>query len=228
MGVYLFCIAPEGHRPPQGCLGLDDRPVHALDAPRLSLWVCDAPARPEPTLERIKRHNRVVEAAADETVTPVPVRFGQWMDSPEALARSVLERREHYLQALARFAGALEFGVRVLRPDPAPALDAAPATGPAGAGRAYLERRARAFSALQAGHEDPEVAAALEAHLDGFVLETRRDLSRATAHSVLAIAHLVRRHEISVYRSGLDEFRHRRPDLRFLVSGPWPPYSFVV
>ena len=39
-------------------------------------------------------------------------------------------------------------------------------------------------------------------------------------------AHLVERGSITQYRDQLGEARKLRPELHFLVSGPWPPYSF--
>jgi hypothetical protein len=44
---------------------------------------------------------------------------------------------------------------------------------------------------------------------------------------VLAAAHLVERGRLPAYRKGLGAARTERPDLHFLISGPWPPYSFA-
>ncbi len=45
-------------------------------------------------------------------------------------------------------------------------------------------------------------------------------------HGLVSVAHLVERGAEREYRVALEVLRHERPDLRFLVTGPWPPYSF--
>jgi hypothetical protein len=37
----------------------------------------------------------------------------------------------------------------------------------------------------------------------------------------------VERGAVEAYRLRLKEARSERPELKFLVSGPWPPYSFA-
>ena len=47
-----------------------------------------------------------------------------------------------------------------------------------------------------------------------------------TEKLIIAAAHLVDRDAIAKYRDQLAEARKLREELHFLVSGPWPPYSF--
>jgi len=44
---------------------------------------------------------------------------------------------------------------------------------------------------------------------------------------VVAAAHLVERDKIPQYKERLAAARKNRPELHFLFSGPWPPYSFA-
>jgi hypothetical protein len=50
---------------------------------------------------------------------------------------------------------------------------------------------------------------------------------RPTEKLVLAVAHLVERAKVKKYRENMAEACQSRPDLHFLLSGPWPPYSFA-
>jgi hypothetical protein len=50
---------------------------------------------------------------------------------------------------------------------------------------------------------------------------------RPTERLVLAAAHLIERDKITQYRQKAAETCQNRPDLHFLLSGPWPPYSFA-
>jgi hypothetical protein len=47
-----------------------------------------------------------------------------------------------------------------------------------------------------------------------------------TEKLIVAAAHLVSREAVREYRDRLAVARKTRPELHFLVSGPWPPYTF--
>jgi hypothetical protein len=49
-----------------------------------------------------------------------------------------------------------------------------------------------------------------------------------TRHGLATIAYLVRRADFADYRDRVARAREALPALRFLASGPWPPYSFVT
>ncbi|HEY3579908.1 MAG TPA: GvpL/GvpF family gas vesicle protein, partial [Pyrinomonadaceae bacterium] len=48
-----------------------------------------------------------------------------------------------------------------------------------------------------------------------------------TEKMLVAAAHLVERARVDEFRTRVTETRHQRPDLHFLLSGPWAPYSFA-
>ena len=50
----------------------------------------------------------------------------------------------------------------------------------------------------------------------------------STARLALRGACLLDPSQVPAFREGFDAIRRIRPDLRFLLSGPWPPYSFVT
>lgn len=233
MGLHLYCIVPAGHRPPAGLLGLDDAPVGSADASSCGVWTSRAERRPEPRLERLRRHDRVVRAALREEGTALPVRFGQWFPSEEALRTRVEERAERYRKELGDVRGCLEFGVRVLlatgggeegRREPPGEKPAPPG---AGRGRAYLEELARRRAAgREASRRAEAVATELEAHLGPLVRRHRVERLPGD-EGLLGVAHLVPREEVPRYRRALEAFGRDRPELRLRPHGPWPPYSFV-
>jgi len=51
--------------------------------------------------------------------------------------------------------------------------------------------------------------------------------TNATDKLILVAAHLVERAVVEQYRARVKTAREERPELHFLVSGPWPPYSFA-
>ncbi len=226
MGLYLYCLLPEGSPPPPTLRGVEDAPVEVRDAGPLVCWLSTLAAAPEATLDRIRRHDAVVEAALAAGVTPLPLRWGQWASSEEALATTLRERQEAYLKTLEMVAGAVEFGVRILDPVRAPASPPV-ATG-ASTGTAYMRTLlAQAASRRAVDARGQEIASKIRAVLGAIIRQERID-ALPSRHGVVSVAHLVTRREEEAYRAGVERVRRERPELRFLVTGPWPPYSFVA
>lgn len=226
-GAYLYCIAPAGVVPPSGLAGLEDAPVRVASFGTFTAWYSELDARPEPSIERIRRHNQVVEAALTEEATPVPARFGQWFTAPAALEEKLREGAAVHEESLRRVAGAVEFGLRVAEVEAPPA--SAPAAVPeATTGRAYLEALAvRAAAGRSRDARGREIAARIASVL-GPVVRQERIESAQSRHEVVRLAHLVARRDVESYRAGVAAARRRHPELRFLLSGPWPPYSFAA
>lgn len=219
MGLYLYCVVGRSH-PDPAVKGVDGAPVRALDIAGLRTWVSPLPAPLSASLDRVREHNAVVEAAMTHA-TPLPMRYGQFFESEAEMQDVLEERRDGLAQSLERVRDAVELGVRVLapeRPEPEPPDRTT--------GRAYLEGLARREETLdRSRRRGARVAAELRAFLGPLV---RAQVVRpGGASGLIAISHLVARHDTGAYRDQLHTFTDRYPDLRFVVSGPWPPYGFA-
>lgn len=226
MGIYGYCVLPAGHVPAAGTVGIAGTPVRVWRVAGLAVWVSDM-ARPEATIEHVRAHNAVIESGVTDTVTPVPLRFGQWAEEAAAFEAVVLERSGWYQERLRAFAGAMEFGLRIVRPDAA-----APAqvvrVPPAESGTAYMEAlRARTVTARRQREEGERIRARVVEVMQGIVREERAD-DATTPHGVVTISHLVAREHFEEYRGAVQTLRGRLADLRFLLSGPWVPYTFAT
>jgi hypothetical protein len=226
-GLYLYCVAPAGHDPPAALDGLDDAQVTALEHDGLTVWMSALGRPPEASVEGVRRHHAVVDAAISETVTPVPFRFGQWAATEAAVRASIAPKADAWLRSLEAWAGALEFGVRVLDPArdrPARTVHAAAMSS----GREYLEALARVRTEERDGvRHAEEVAALVRGRVGGLTIaDTVAPL--ATAHGIASIAHLVRRGSFAEYHERMAAVRAEQSGLRFVLSGPWPPYSFAA
>lgn len=222
-GLYLYCVAPAGHTPPPGLRGVDDAAVAATADGDLALWTSRLPRAPAASIEAIQRHNAVVQACMNETITPVPLRFGQFVAEAELPVR-VARHRTAWRASLAEFAGCSEYGLRVLEPERSPAARDVRKT--AASGRAYLEAVARSSGLDRERRARAEaLAAALRARLGDHIVRDRVE-PLPSAHGLASIAHLVRNSDVDVYGTAIEAVRADMPSLRFLSSGPWPPYSF--
>ncbi len=222
-GLYLYCLVPPECRP-AGVRGIADETVVALDLhARVWAWAGPQERAPEVSVAAAERHNGVSLAALAAGVTPIPLRFGQWI-ADAAAARDALADAERLAAALDRVAGAAEYGVRVL--DEA-ALREVPRERPT-TGRAHLESlAARRRSAGAVRERSAPLLSALREAVGGLVREERAREDVRGVRTVLEVAHLVPREAETEYMSGVGALRRRFPALRFLFTGPWPPYSFA-
>jgi hypothetical protein len=225
-GHYLYCVVPAGHAPPAGLDGVDGSAVELVPAADLGLWASRLPRPPAPSMDAIRRHNVVIETAMTADVTPVPLRFGQFLGSHAAVLERTAERAPEWRRQLAAFAGHEEHGVRVVDPALTPAARDVRAAD--GSGRAYLEALARAAGDDRAREARARaIADDLRNRLGGLIAQQRVE-PLPSAHGLASIAHLVRHGAADAYRAGLEEATAAYPALRFLTSGPWPPYSFAA
>jgi hypothetical protein len=225
VGVYAYCAVPRRHAPPEDLRGIEDARVELLELPELGLWVSKLD-RPEVTPETVQAHNRVVEVAVTEEVTPVPLRFGQWLDDAARLTESIHPRVAQYLEWLDHFAGCLEFGLRIL--DPTPRAEAQDVRREATTGTEYMQSLRESSNLAERQRAEAEAVAATVRELLRDVVRDERVEPGQTTHAVVTMSHLVARENFDEYRDRARQVRALFPGLRLLLSGPWPPYSFVV
>jgi hypothetical protein len=246
-GYYLYGIAA-GEPQLDDVRGVDGTsPVFAIEEQGLAAVVSEVPLsefgdgvlqqklEELPWLEeKVRAHEQVLERTAEQTAV-LPLRFGTIYRSADPVRDLLAERHEKLASALEQLRGKREWGVKcVVDRDRlltavqsavpgASELAADVESKPAGSAffaRKRLEQRldeeARGLAARLAAAAHERLAAVA----DGAV----RD-----AGALLKGAYLVD-------RAGEDEFRrvltqtgaeYDRYGLRFELTGPWPPYSFV-
>ncbi len=237
-GIYAYVVLPSDVEPPPGLDGHGGEPVRRRELDRIWVWYSVASSCPSPVLESIRLHNAVAEAAMQEGVTPLPLRFGQWFAGEEEFARAMEEKASSYRRLLKEVAGCVEFGLRVIEPgdeQPTAVADVSqnesreePQSGASSApGTAHLRALARSRrSEGEAREHAHEVADGIGEPFSDVVRRQRIEpLPRGGG--LVSIAQLVPRTAIAEYHDRVRDVRRSSRTLRFVVSGPWPPYSFV-
>jgi hypothetical protein len=221
VGLLLVCILPEGQFP--GMDVANSRTLIGHPLAGLTLWVRPTPHPPTASLEEIRAHHRIVADAWESRPAVLPARFGQWFATLEELTAALAPGLEGHAQALERVAGAGEFSVRILDPEAiAKGTPATPASGTEYLRAAAARERERA----EAGRRGGGIAGELREALGPLVLGERVD--GVPEPPGLAVAtHLVRRSEERAYGTAVDRFAAEHRALRFVRTGPWPPWSFT-
>jgi hypothetical protein len=182
------------------------------------------------TVEAVLHHEAVVEAMRQYGRT-LPVRFGTVFREATAVAAALMERYETLAADLDRLGDKVELSLTALWAAPASENGGTPEeTSRAGksAGAQYLYARA---AQLRRDETLKERARAVAEELDRAlgevaVLEQRVTLA-PTPRVAIRTTYLLDSAEVDAFQVAFEGVRRSRDDVRVLLTGPWPPYSFV-
>ena len=233
MTTHLYCILPgeNSDMPPLDLSGVRGERVRTLPVQDMVAWVSDVEREPPVSVEDVRAHDGVVEAALQTGATPVPARFGQRFASDEACGAALASRATALQEVVFAVQGCVEMTLvltpstrRMLR-DLQPVLpELIEGSGP-GPGKAYLHMlRAREAAT-------GTVRRAMDA-LAGRLIEATRSLVRETkTHDqgprlpLQTLSQLIARPRVEDYQRAVSAVEPGR-EFRFLVIGPRAPYSF--
>jgi Gas vesicle synthesis protein GvpL/GvpF len=188
----------------------------------------------EPSAEHVLHHETVVEAVC-QAGAALPVRFGTVLANADAVTAALVERQSILTADLARLGDKVEMGLTVLwepplvqeEPVQEGPSDSEP-IDPRGPGARYLQARLRRrHSEAAIRSKAKELARNLDEALGPETLD-RRWTILPTPRMAARAAYLLDPSQVRRFRETFDETRRVHPELRFLLSGPWPPYSFVT
>jgi hypothetical protein len=227
MKLYAYCLTQGldtlDHAPP----GISDAKVSLLKHEELGVLVSNS----ETDVVSVTRDNALAHAAVVRSVldrtTPLPFRFGTVVE--EQQLKSYLTARKSALQTqLEHVRGCVEMNVKIIQQvqndEPLPQEHRLVSEGP---GTAFLaEKRREIIGDERKAEHAAELSTLVRKALEGLIKDERITL-RPSERLAFAAAHLVERSTVQTYREKMSEALKQRPELHFLVSGPWPPYSFA-
>ena len=223
MKLYVYCLAENIDALKAPAVGISGVPVELLKLQDFSLLVSRFAGESSlVTRENVLTHDTVVRSVLHET-TPLPFRFGSVVT--EQQLDSYLNTHRADLKAkLAQVRGCVEMSVKIIwNTDQSDFKESADAEGP---GTRFLEEKRRELRGGERRSEEAkQVAAWLKDQIGTYVKQEEVSLC-PTEKLIVAAAHLVAREQLTEYRDRLADARKTRPELHFLVSGPWPPYTF--
>ena len=148
MTTHLYCVLPQEEHAslPPGLSGLAGAAVRALPVDGMVAWVSDIERGVPVSVDGVRAHDAVVEAALETGSTPVPARFGQRFDNDDACVAAIVSRAASVESLLDDLQGHVEMTLIVTPTTRRMINDLEPVmpemaemdTGMPGAGRAYL------------------------------------------------------------------------------------------
>ena len=225
MKLYVYCLAEGMDVLEQTTLGISGAPVRVLKSENLSVLVSDLNEDSVPvTRDNALAHAAVVRSILDYA-TSLPFRFGTIV-TEQQLQNYLSAHKPALENKLASVRGCVEMSVKIIWKNSAEkqpeTYDKAQATG-----TSFLAAKRRQITGdEQRAAEATEISRWLHENLSGLIRDEQVTI-RPTERLVLAAAHLIEREKIAQYRREVAETCRNRPELHFLLSGPWPPYSFA-
>jgi hypothetical protein len=232
MKLYGYCVT-SGAIDLTDTRGLFDQRVYDLMVGNVSAIVSDIELDAAPvTKDNILIHQEVVRKLL-ETRTPLPFRFGA-VAAKEKLISYLEARQQALSEKLELVDGCVEMGIKIIWPKSEASESNPTADDNAnvaeiyteGPGAAFLRsRQRRMVGNQQLADEANGIATWLKNRLVPFV-RTAQYTVRPLLRLVLTGDCLVERSRVDSYQAAVELARAERPDLHFLTSGPWAPYSF--
>ena len=213
--------------------GLRGLPLRWIQNGELGLWATEWSGVATLARDDAFAHHDLVAALCDAGPC-LPVRFGTWLANEEAARRSIEEGEARFTAAVDRLADRQEVAVTLLWLEPFEAGSAG--AGKAGAGRtedaqhpgrSFLDRKRSIHVATD---ERRRTAEALAVRLTAELAADQADVRQETCPSgevALSLSLLARRGEAAALKARVTTAVGELPEVRGVVSGPWPPYSFT-
>ena len=228
MKLYVYCLAESVEEFTVPVNGISGAPVRQLALNDLVALVSDLEIASVPvTRENALMHEAVVRTVMNQT-TPLPFRFGT-LATAEQIQSYVSARKTALESRFALVRGCVEMSVKIIWNAPFNDLkvELPKSQNEEGPGAAFLLKKKREIvGSERLASEAAELKQWLSDQIQGLVREEQVSL-RPTEKLVLAASHLVERDAVATYTQKLTVARLERPELHFLVSGPWAPYSFA-
>lgn len=233
-GRYVYSIVDYEGQLMTDRQGFNGAPVYNLSFRGIGAAVSDvSTAKVQVTEDNVALHESIVEALMED-FSVLPVRFGTILGGDERVVEMLKEGYASFVEHLHLIRGRVELGLRVLWRAEVVRKEIAAGdarvkqaeVASASAGRRYLmtkleeelvnqgmKRRAELLAAEING---PLLKCAAEARLETLV----------TPRMVIAASYLAEKDKVESFRGEVERLRATHPDLSFLLTGPWPAYSF--
>jgi hypothetical protein len=243
MGIYTYAVidSAQAVEPSPGLFGT---PVHNLPCRRLGVVVSELPEGDCPrtgtvlktlrTAERILEHSAVTDRLITR-FTVLPIRFGTIFPDRDRVIANADEHYADFCCNLDRLRAKVEFGLRVLWPgeairqeiERAGSVRSVPGQ-PGTAARQFLEAKLVQYRLDQVFATRAEQAIAEIDRAFHHIAAEKECERLKTPNLLLSACYLVEQARIGDFHQAYERLRRGRPDFRYLLSGPWPPYNFVV
>jgi len=236
MNIYLYAVLDSEQELAAPLLGLDRSPVGIIACGGMSAAFSNL----ERAGGRLGPDDALVHEAVVEKLmtigTVLPFRFGTLFATRKEVQLMMVEHVTEFRENLARLRHKVEFSLKVLWPAEAVQREILGALPPdksggfcpsSSAAGQYMAERFSAFriNQLMETEADRRIAK-IDGQFSRWVVEKKLE-RLLTPNLLLKAVYLVEADRQDDFKKAYAQIRRDAGDLRYLFSGPWPPYNFV-
>jgi len=221
-----------------GMKGILDADIYTLSFNDISIAVSDFTLSKDTTNRELAIDFASVIEELSQQVTLLPVRFGTFIKSDEFVHQLLINHYDSFLRNLQKVENKCEFGLKVL-------CDYETFSKKISAKAAAVDVQPREYFSTNTIHTNYLLEKIkinkLEDSLFKYVEQLIEDISQhltqinpdskfkkmVTNSILLDAVFLVKKNKKDEFIQAISTFKQQHDDLQFLLTGSWPPYSFV-
>lgn len=236
--VYCICEKENGRRTGEPVEGVAGYLVHEVEARGLAAAVSSVEVSGvSADIAAMTSYHAVIDHFHSRR-TVIPLRFGTLLDNELEVERLLQNHEKRYKRLLEELQGRIEMGIRVIVPYHKRAPETLSASvqfssEPRTPGLSYLASvKARHVTDSQMAEKNSKEIRAYSAPFEGIYSKAKSETSGFRQNNnepatLLSLYFLIPRDSLEEFRRAFGRLKSREP-AKMLLSGPWPPYNFVL
>ena len=236
MRIYTYAVIDSNSKISNLINGLGEVGVYNIPYRDIGIVVSESEQIQDITQEHILKHEEVVEKLM-ESFTVLPVSFLTLFKKEDDVLLMMQEYYSDFRENLDRLRNKVEFGIKIIWPgetiknriiEASKKFNADVTIQDNSPGKSFAKER---FEKYKIDKEFAEEADRCIALLDDFFsrFAAEKKLEKLKSDNLLLNAYyLVEKEKQVDFKEAFERTRSTPGDLKFLLSGPWPPYNFIV
>jgi len=238
MKIYAYGVIDSNCRIEDSSKGIEGGRIYNIPYRDIGIAVSDLDGRYQKNInpDHVLEHERVAEKLM-ESFAVLPMRFFTIFKDKEEILSMMSEYYDSFNENLNRLRGKLEFGLKVIWSGDV--IKKRIAENNAGKGqskllsngspaRNYIMEKFEKYKMNRQfekeGHRD---ISAIDEFFSGFAVEKKLDTLKSDK-LLLTASYLVEKAKQDDFKQAFERLKKSGPDgLKYLFSGPWPPYNFI-
>ena len=237
MNIYVYGIIDFNEEIEETIIGLNGTNVYNIPYRNIGVLVSDfdktIPIKDE---DHVLEHETVVEKMM-RNYTILPMRFLTVFDKKDNVLSMLNEHYSDFREDLDRLRDKVEFGIKTIWPgaiirdriENAYRKEQSDLSSSSDSlGKSFMKEKFGKYKIDKEFEEEADrCVAVIDDFLNRFVAEKRLEKLK-TENLLLDAAYLVDKEKQEDFKKAFKELKTSPGDLKYLFSGPWPPYNFVT
>ncbi|MGD8779229.1 MAG: GvpL/GvpF family gas vesicle protein [Ignavibacteria bacterium] len=234
MKMYAYCILDSNKKIKNNIRGLNEALVYSIPFRDIGIAVSDFNEQVQVTNENVLKHEEVVEKLMED-FNVLPMRFNTCFGKNDEVISVIKLYYPDFIRNFDELKNKLEFSVKAIwngkklfesisRKYNDNSTIQMPGKSP---GISYMNKKLKIHKAEKEFEEKAEIYInAIDNSFSRLICE-KKLIKLISRDLLLKAYYLVENEKRLAFKQKFEQVKSSQPDLKFLFSGPWPPYNFI-